>query len=236
MKRIGSVVARVRNELESKVASGISTLDLDLYAEEMFKKLGARSAPRQTYNFPGSTCISVNDEAAHGIPSTRILKDGDIVNLDISASKDGFFADSGTSVIVGKGHKELEALLDCSKKMLRAALDSARPGVRLALLGKAMQEVAEQFDFGVIKRLSGHGIGTALHESPRHIHAYYRRSDLRILKEGMVLALESFVSLGTGEIKQLNDGWTLSTVDRKPAAQYEHTIVITKDKPFIFTK
>jgi len=236
LKKIGKIVAIIRDELKSKATPGITTKELDEIAGDLFKEYGAISAPKQSYDFPGYTCISVNDEVAHGIPGDRVLKDGDLVNVDVSGSLDGFFADTGISFIVGNGNPELQQLIEVTEKVFEKGLQKAKAGSKQNQIGKAVYNEARKNGFQVIMNLTGHGIGRALHEQPDHILNYYDPSDSALLKEGMVIAFEPFVSTGADMIVESGDGWTFKTPDGSLVAQIEHTIVITKNEPIILTK
>ncbi|KQL56451.1 MULTISPECIES: type I methionyl aminopeptidase [Bacillaceae] len=234
LKEIGRIVASIRDELVRQSIPGISTKELDGLAGTYFEKEGAVSAPKSEYQFPGYTCISVNDEAAHGIPSKRVLREGDLVNIDVSGSKNGYFADTGISFVVGKGNKQLEKLCSVAKQAFEEGLKKAVPGSKKSRLGKIVNQTAQANGFTVIKNLTGHGIGRAIHESPDHIYNYNDTLDDELLKEGMVIAFEPFISTSEEEVFQKNDGWTFATKNSY-VAQYEHTIILTKTGPIITT-
>ncbi|MGI6160471.1 MAG: type I methionyl aminopeptidase [Christensenellales bacterium] len=235
MRTAGQAVAQVKQDMKAALRPGISTKQLDDIAGASFKRLRALSAPISVYDFPGQTCICVNEQAAHGVPGPRVIEYGDIVNLDVSADIEGWFSDTGESVVVGENEKH-EKLAKCAKDMLYAGIELVKPGARLMDIGFAMQRVAEKAGNSVIKRLTGHGIGRTLHDEPRHIFSYGRVTDRRRLAEGMVISLESFVTTGSGRIMLGEDGWTMSTVDGEPAAQFEHTLVVTSSGPLILTE
>ena len=216
------------------VSPGVTTGELDAVGREVFRKHGARSAPRVTYRFPGSTCISVNDEAAHGIPSLkRQLRDGDLVNLDVSAELDGFFSDTGVSVAVGTVSRVASRLLDATRLAQRDAMDAAQPGARLRDLGRAVQKRARRHGFRVISNLNGHGIGRGLHESPSVPSV--DDGQRTVLHEGLVIAVEPFLSVSADHVIDDDDGWTLRTADGSLVAQFEHSMVVTKDGPLVLT-
>jgi methionyl aminopeptidase len=205
------------------VAPGVSTGELDAIARDVFREHGARSAPRLTYGFPGSTCISVNDEAAHGIPSTtRHLRAGDLVNLDVSAELDGYFSDTGVSVAIGDVSEAAFRLLEATRHTQLVAMDSARPGRRLQDIGRAVQSSARARGFRVIRNLCGHGIGHGLHEWPSV--PSIDDGQQTMLSEGLVLAVEPFLSPSAEYVTEDADGWTLRTADGGPVAQFEHTM------------
>jgi methionyl aminopeptidase len=232
--RAGRVVAEAREAMIEGVEPGVTTGELDAVGREVFRRHGARSAPRVTYGFPGSTCISVNDEAAHGIPSiTRQLRRGDLVNLDVSAELDGYFSDTGISVAVGEVASIATRLLEATRLAQQDAMEAAQPGARLRDIGRAVQRRARRHGFRVIKNLNGHGIGRGLHESPAvpSIDGGQRMP----LHEGLVLAIEPFLSVSSDHVVDDEDGWTLRTSDRSLVAQFEHSIVVTRGGPLVLT-
>ena len=233
---IGRVVSLTRQEMIQAVRPGISTSDLDILGEKILSSFGARSAPRYEYDFPGATCISVNDEAAHGIPGKRVLQSGDIVNIDVSAELNGYFADTGATVVVDGAGSFQSRLCNCSQKALEQGIAQAKSRSRLNRIGRAIQNEVEKNGFTVIKNLTGHGIGRRLHEKPDYIPDYYDKWDKRLLKAGMVLAIESFVSSGADHIIEDKNGWTYKTPDRSLVAQFEHTVIVTEQSPIILTK
>ncbi|MFP3887231.1 type I methionyl aminopeptidase [Priestia filamentosa] len=234
LKEIGKICGSIRDELVRCAEPGMTTKELDEIAGEMFKKAGAQSAPKGEYDFPGYTCISINEEVAHGIPGDQTIQEGDLVNVDVSGSKNGYFADTGISIVVGKGEIILQKICDVAKEAFDAGLKKAKPGSRKSVLGKAAHNVAKRHGLTVIKNLTGHGIGRSIHEEPEHIFNYYSHEDDEILKDGMVIAFEPFISTFEEEVFQSEDGWTLLT-DESFVAQYEHTIILTKEGPIITT-
>lgn len=234
LKEIGKICGSIRDELVQCTKPGITTKELDDIAGDCFEKAGAQSAPKGEYDFPGYTCISVNEEVAHGIPGKRIIQEGDLVNIDVSGSKDGYFADTGISFVVGMGEPILQKVCDVVKEAFNAGLEKAKPGSKKSALGKAVHNVAKQHGLTVIKNLTGHGVGRSIHEAPEHIFNYYARWDDEILKDGMVIAFEPFISSNEEEVYQAEDGWTFLT-DESSVAQYEHTIILTKEGPIITT-
>lgn len=235
LKRIGSIVAEAREAMIKAVRAGVTTKELDRIGGEILAKYGARSAPNITYDFPGHTCISVNHIVAHGIPDDTVLQNGDIINIDVSAELDGYFADTGASIVVGEGEPEKQSLCECAEESLYKALDAAEAGSKLSQIGRIVHQEARKKGFTVIKNLTGHGIGKSLHEEPAYILNYYDKKDRRLLTEGLVLAVETFISTGTEYVDDGRDGWAIITPDKSYVAQYEHTIVITKGKPIILT-
>ena len=234
LRRAGRVVAEAREAMAKAVAPGVSTGELDALAREVLRRHGARSAPIVTYRFPGATCISVNDEAAHGIPSfTRQLRAGDLVNLDVSIELDGYFSDTGVSVPVGEVTPIARRLLDTTRLAQADAMAVAQPGSRLRDIARAVQRRARHHGFRVISNLYGHGIGRGLHEAPS-VPSVDQGQSL-VLREGLVLAIEPFLSPTADEVVQGDDGWTLRTSDGSLVAQFEHSIVVTHDGPIVLT-
>ncbi|PFO08516.1 type I methionyl aminopeptidase [Bacillus sp. AFS076308] len=235
LKEIGRIVASIRDELVKRAVPGVTTKELDDLAGELFEKEGAISAPKGEYDFPGYTCISVNEEVAHGIPGERVIQEGDLVNIDVSGSKNGYFADTGISIVVGKGEEILSKICDVAKEAFEAGLKKVKPGARITGIGKVVHQVARQHGLTVVMNLTGHGIGRTIHEEPEYIYNYNETSDHGLLKEGMVIAFEPFISTHDEEVFQLDDGWTFVT-EQSFVAQYEHTLIVTKDGPVILTK
>ncbi len=234
LQRAGHVVAVVRDAMLAAVQPGVTTGELDAIGRDIFRRYGARSAPRVTYNFPGSTCISVNSEAAHGIPSlTRALHEGDLVNIDVSAELDGYWSDTGASTPVGTTSALAVRLLDATRLAQSDAMDAARAGNRLRDIGRAVQSRARRHGFCVIENLYGHGIGRALHEEPS-VPSVDDRQQMR-LWEGLVLAVEPFLSVSAHYVIDDADGWTLRTDDDSLVAQFEHTMVVTSGQPVVLT-
>jgi methionyl aminopeptidase len=235
LKEIGKIVASIRDEMVKKTIPGITTKELDEMAESLFKQAGAISAPKGEYDFPGFTCISVNEEVAHGIPGNRVIQEGDIVNIDVSGSKNGYFADTGISFVVGEGEEILTRICQVAKEAFEEGLKKIKPGSKKSGIGKAVIQTARKHGLTVIKNLTGHGIGRSIHEAPDHIYNYHEPWDDELLKTGMVIAFEPFISTGEEEVVQLNDGWTYVT-EKSFVAQMEHTIIITRDGPVIITQ
>jgi len=235
LREIGRICGAIRDELVQSTKPGMTTKEIDDIAKVLFEKAGAQSAPKGEYDFPGYTCISVNEEVAHGIPGERIIQEGDLVNIDVSGSKNGYFADTGISFVVGKGDIILQKICDLAKEAFDAGLEKAKPGAKTSVLGKAVHKVAKRHGLTVIKNLTGHGVGRAIHEAPDYIFNYFSRWDDEILKEGMVISFEPFISTLEEEVFQTeDDDWTFLT-DESFVAQYEHTIIVTKEGPIITT-
>ncbi|MEZ0392150.1 MAG: type I methionyl aminopeptidase [Pseudobdellovibrionaceae bacterium] len=235
LRKVGRVVARCLQHMQSKLEPGMTTGELDVIGGLFLAAHGARSAPRLTYHFPGHTCISVNEEAAHGIPGSRVLKAGDLVNIDVSAELEGYFADTGGSSIIPPESKLHQQICAVAKKALESAMSVARAGAKMNRIGYAIETEALRQGFTVIENLGSHGVGRALHEEPEFIAGYYDKHDKRILKENQVITIEPFISSGAHEVFENGDGWTLVTNPGIFTAQYEHTLVITKGQPLIMT-
>ena len=235
LKRIGQLVAAIRDELKEQAKPGVTTKQLDEIAGKRFEENGAISGPKGEYDFPGYTCISVNDEVAHGIPGERVLKEGDLVNVDVSGSLDGYYADTGISFVVGKGDPKLTELCECAERAFYKGLEKIKAGTKQNQIGKAVMKEAERSGYTVIMNLTGHGVGRALHEKPDYILNYHEPWDNDLLKDGMVIAFEPFISMGAEEVMEMEDGWTFKTPDGSLVAQVEHTVVVTKGKPIILT-
>lgn len=235
LKEIGRICALVRDEMAKAVKPGITTLELDLIAKRLFEENGAESAPMGEYDFPGYTCISVNDVVAHGIPSDYVLKEGDKVNIDVSASKNGFFADTGLTLNIPPTGEKNKLLLETAKKALYKSIEKAMPGTMTNNLGRAVYNEAQSHGFTVIKNLTGHGVGKTLHDHPENIFNYNERRGASLVKEGHVLAIETFISEKDDYVEEYPDGWTLKTPNKNYIYQFEHTVVVTKEGPMILT-
>lgn len=234
LRRAGRVVALALEAMRKAVRPGVTTAGLDAIAAAVMKEHRARSAPIVTYKFPGYTCISINEEAAHGIPGARVVQDGDLVNLDVSLELDGYFADAAITVPVGAISPRRRKLLQYTETALQNGLTAARAGQRINAIGRAIEQTARKGGFAIIRQLPGHGVGHALHEEPTVPGFYSPQASTRLVP-GMVITIEPFLSAGAWQIEQRDDGWTLVTIDGSDSAQVEHTIVITKDRPIILT-
>ena len=235
LRRIGSIVARVLAEMLSAARPGMTTLELDAIGDRLLERCGARSAPRITYDFPGATCISVNEQAAHGIPGHRVLRDGDVVNVDVSAELDGYFADTGGTTVLPPSTATKVRLCHAARTALNNALSVVRAGRPLNGIGVAIEHTAKLYGFRVIKNLGSHGVGRALHEEPKHIAGYDDPSDRRVLEEGMVITIEPFMSTKSRLVTEAGDGWTLVGAKGNLSAQFEHTLIVTRDAPIVVT-
>lgn len=237
MKRVSDAVALTLKEMRNYVKIGMSTKQLDDYGAGLLSSFGAKSAPHLTYGFPGSVCISVNNEFCHGIPTeNRILQEGDLINIDVSAELDGFWSDNGGSFVLGEDIHQHQKLIDASKQILQKAINTIKGGVKISDVGQLMETEAKKRGFMVIKNLGGHGIGRGLHEQPDELMNYKNRFDQRRFKKNSVVAIETFISTTSSYAIELDDGWTMAGDKGGYMAQHEHTIIITGDKPIILTE
>jgi len=235
LRRVGAIVAEAREAMLAAAQPGVSTGELDAIGREVLRRHGARSAPRLAYGFPGSCCIGINDRVAHGIPSsTAVLRSGDLVNVDVSAELDGYWSDTGASVAVGEVAPAHRRLLDATLAAQRDAMGVARAGRPLRHIGRAVERRARAAGFAVIPELAGHGVGRGIHEPPMVWNVELTRERTR-LHEGLVLAIEPFLTPGTPAVVEDADGWTLRTIDGSVAAQFEHSIVVTAGEPIVLT-
>ena len=235
LRRVGKVVAAVLQEMLDSIEPGMTTAELDDIGSRLLDRHGARSAPRVTYNFPGATCISVNEEAAHGIPGQRVIQPGDVVNVDVSAELYGYFADTGGTRVVPPSTPAKDLLCRATRRALREAIGEIRAGNKLNRIGKAIERVAKTHRLKVIKNLAGHGVGRSLHEDPESILGYFEPRDSRVLHEGMVIAVEPFLSTKSTRVTEAADGWTLVGANGNLSAQYEHTLIVTRSEPIVVT-
>ena len=236
LQRISEAVGSTLKQMRDYAQPGMTTQEVDDYGGSILAAFGAKSAPRLTYGFPGWTCISVNQEVAHGVPSAhKVLQSGDLVNIDVSAELNGYWADNGGSFVLGTDIHQHQPLVDASRRILRTALSRIRGGVRIADIGGLIEAEARKAGYKVIKNLVGHGIGRSLHEEPREIPCFYDRYNLKRFKKNSVVAVETFISTRATIAHSLGDGWTLTTKDGSFVAQHEHTIVITDGQPLILT-
>jgi methionyl aminopeptidase len=234
LRRAGAIVRRVLEAMKQQVRAGITTGELDAIGAAVIEENGARSAPATVYNFPGANCISLNEEAVHGVPGKRVLEPGDLLKLDVTIEKDGFMADAAETVAVGLVTPEAQRLIACARRAFDKAMLVARAGFRVSEIGRAVEREVRRDGFSVIRELGGHGIGRTIHEQPR-VPNYPDPEARQILTEGLVIAVEPIIAAGSGRAILAEDGWTMKTADRRPAAHYEHTIVITKGAPLLLT-
>jgi methionyl aminopeptidase len=234
LKAVGAVVYHVLDAMKQGVRPGVTTAELDAIGDKLMREEGAQSAPALVYQFPGSSCISLNDEAVHGIPRERKLEEGDIVKLDVTVEKNGYMADAALTVPVGEISPEKQRLIACAERAFGKAMLVARAGFRVFEIGRAVEREVRREGFSVIRDLGGHGIGRTIHEAPR-VPNYPDPQASQVLTEGMVITVEPIIAAGTGRAILADDGWTVRTADHKPSAHYEHTLVITKGAPILLT-
>lgn len=233
---IGRIVAEIRDAMLASVEPGMTTAELDEIGGQMLLRLGATSAPMSCYDFPGFTCISVNEEAAHGVPGVRVIGAGDIVNVDVSAERDGYFADTGGTTVVAPVAEVNASLCGAAELALERALAEVRAGARINRIGKAVERVAKSHRLKVIENLAGHGLGRSLHEAPESIVGFYDHKDRRRLAYGQVIAVEPFLSTQSTFVSETDDGWTLVGDPDSRSAQFEHTVIVTDGAPIIATQ
>lgn len=237
MKEVSEVVGSTLKLMREYAKIGMSTKELDEYGGEILKSYGANSAPYETYNFPGYACISVNEEVAHGIPSeNKILKEGDLINIDVSAELNGFWSDNGGSFVLGKDIHNHQPLVDASKNILKKAITNIRGGVKIAFIGQIIEVEAKKSGYNVIKNLAGHGVGRSLHEEPENILNYRVRTNRERFRKNTTVAIETFISTKSTIAVELNDGWTLIGNKGGYVTQHEHTILVTDQNPIILTE
>ncbi|KKB79745.1 methionine aminopeptidase [Devosia soli] len=237
LKAIGRICAVAREAMAAAMRPGMTTLELDEIGAKILAEHGAVSAPILTYDFPGTTCISVNEEIAHGIPGDRVLHEGDLVNIDVSAELDGVFADCGASYVLGKGDPRLDVLCRDGKKAMWAGINAVKAGAGFADIGHAIGKVAKKGRYTLIRNLASHGVGDSLHDEPGEIPTWPDRSERRRISNGLVFTIEPFLSMG-GQMaaqKSDDDEWTLIAEPMAPCVQYEHTIVATPRGALVVT-
>lgn len=235
LKRIGRIVADALEAMGRAIEPGMTTLELDGVGRRFLEAAGARPAPETVYGFPGATCISVNEEIAHGIPGERRIGPGDLVNIDVSAEKDGYFADTGASFAVPPVTRAVERLCKDGRRAMWSGLRQVGAGKPLAGIGQAVGSFAKKNGYTLVRNLASHGVGRSLHEEPTEIATWPNTSERRIMAEGLVLTVEPFLSLGADFAEDGDDPWTLYSRPRALTVQYEHTVVATRNGPLILT-
>ncbi len=242
LRAVGHICAETLREMMHAARPGLSTRELDQMGRDLLDRAGARSAPEVAYRYPGATCISVSPVIAHGIPGDYVLQSGDLIHIDVSAERDGYFGDTGASLMVSDARNadrpaaEFKRLLEATRAALSSALKAVRSGRPLNGIGRAIQQEARRRGYNVIYELTGHGIGRSLHEDPGEIWNFYNPRDHRTLKDGQVLAIEPFLTTGQGRIFQESDGWSLRMAGDALGAQFEHTVIVTRGEPIILTQ
>ena len=236
LKRVGRIVSQVLQQMLAAAEPGMTTRELDALGAALLERHGARSAPRLTYDFPGATCISINEEAAHGIPGDRVIRAGDVLNVDVSAELGGYWADTGGTAVVPPNNPQKTRLCHATRTALEQAMKQARAGRPISGIGAAIERTAKSYGFKVIENLGSHGVGRALHEAPEHIPGYFDPADKRLLQDGMVITIEPFLSTKSRIVNEAADGWTLIGAAGNLSAQYEHTMIITRGEPIVVTR
>ncbi|MDP2927511.1 MAG: type I methionyl aminopeptidase [Candidatus Omnitrophota bacterium] len=235
LKRSGVILASVMQKLQASLRPGMTTLDIDLLSAELIRKEKALAAFKGYKGFPGSACVSVNEEIVHGVPGPRVILEGDIVSIDLGVNYEGFFSDMAVTLPVGKVETDRLKLIAVAKQSLDIGIKQAQVGNYLTDISHSIQSFVEAQGFSVVRQFVGHGIGTALHEEPE-IPNFGRPGLGPLLKSGMVLAIEPMINLGSWECKIIENGWTAVTADGAPSAHFEHTVAVTNKGPVILTK
>ncbi len=234
LRAVGVIVRQVLAAMSENVRPGVTTAELDAVGARVMREHGAQSAPALVYKFPGANCISVNEEAVHGIPGKRPLREGDLLKLDVTLEKDGFMADAAVTVPVGEISDEKRRLMQCAERAFAKAMLVARAGFRVWEIGRVIEREVRRSGFSVIRELTGHGIGRTIHEPPR-VPNFPDAEANQVLREGLVITVEPIIASGSGRSVVAGDGWTVRTADGRPAAHYEQTLVITKGEPILLT-
>lgn len=224
----------VLDAMKAEVRPGVTTKYLDEVGGRVMRENGARSAPAMVYRFPGANCISLNDEAVHGVPGSRKLEDGDLVKLDVTLEKDGYMADAAITVPVGEVSSQATELMACAERAFEEAMLVAQAGFRILEIGKMVDREVRRSGFAVIRELGGHGIGRTIHETP-HVPNYPDPQANQVMTEGLVITVEPIISAGSGKVFTDKDGWTLRTSDGSLSAHFEHTLVVTTGAPILLT-
>lgn len=234
MKEIGRLVGLALREMQQAAQPGITTGELDQVGASFLRKHGARSAPQFTYDFPGFTCISVNEQVVHGVPGPRRLREGDVVKIDVTAELAGYIADAAVTLVLPPATQRAFDLRDCAAAAFTCALGAVRAGGELAEIGRRVEREVERRGFSVVRELGGHGVGRAVHEKPSVLN-FHSPQVRETLAEGLVLAVEPIISEKRAQVVEELDGWTLRTDNRCLAAHYEHTVVVTAGEPLVLT-
>jgi len=228
LRDIGAIVAAVLRAMLARIEAGMTTRELDDMGRAMLEREGARSAPELTYDFPGATCISVNECVAHGIPDGTVIESADLVNVDVSAEKNGFFADTGASIAMPDAGPQADRLCRDGRRALRAGMKGLQAGAPLRGIGERIERFAIRNGYTLVRDLASHGVGTALHEEPGEIPTWFDPREKRRLHDGLVFTIEPFLSTGALSVGTASDGWSLMTAPGTRTVQYEHTMVATR--------
>src|SRR6202163_2517534 len=234
LKAVVRIVRMVLNAMKAEVRAGVTTRYLDEIGARVMQENGARSAPSMVYKFPGASCISLNDEAVHGIPGERKLEEGDLVKLDVTVEKDGYMADAAITVPVGRVSSQAEQLMACAERAFHQAMLVARAGFRVFEIGKMVEREVRKSGFSVARELGGHGIGRTIHELP-HVPNYPDPEARQIMKEGLVITVEPIIFGGSARGFADTDRWTVRSRHRSRSGHFEHTLVITSGSPILLT-
>ncbi len=235
MREVGKIVAEILAILEENIKPGVRTIELDVMAERELKKRGAIASFKGYHGYPSSICVSVNDQIVHGIPGQRVIKNGDLVSLDLGVILNGFHGDAAISVVAGEGLPEVNRLIETTRGALIEGIARARAGLRLGDISAAIQQYAEKNGYSVVREYTGHGIGRKMHEEPQILN-FGREGTSTLLKEGMTLALEPMLNVGDWRTRVDEDCWTVYTADGSLSAHFEHTVAVTDGEPQILTK
>jgi methionyl aminopeptidase len=234
MRESAQLVSKTLGMLAAEIKPGISPLKLDTLAEEFIRDHEAIPGFKGLYGFPNTLCTSLNQQIVHGIPNDQPLEDGDIISVDCGALKNGFYGDQAYTFMVGEVEEEIRQLIQITKECLIKGIEQAKAGNRIGDIGFAVQQHAENHGYGVVRELVGHGLGRKMHEAPE-VPNFGKRGKGPKLRNGMVLAIEPMINLGTKNVRQMNDGWTIVTADARPSAHFEHDIAIVNGEPEILT-
>jgi len=237
MHQANRIVAGVLSLLQQKMRPGLSTMQMDKWAEEYCRSHGAEPAFKGYRGFPGSLCVSINEQVVHGIPSTRVkVREGDIISVDFGTRYKGFYGDSAVTIPVGRIDKEDQTLLDVTREALERGIKQVQVGNRITDISRAVQEHAEKYGFSIVRQFVGHGIGSSLHEGPEVPNYVQKHHASPRILEGMVVAIEPMVNAGTHKVKILKDGWTVITADRRLSAHFEHSVAATSRGPLVLSR
>ncbi len=234
MRHAGRVAAMTLDMVADTIEAGMTTADLDRLVEDFIRSHGAIPGFKGYQGYPASACVSIDDEVVHGIPGKRVIREGEIVSVDVGTIVDKYFGDHARTYAIGEISKEKQQLMDVTEKSLLAAIDKARKGNKLGQISATVQKIAEAKGYGVVRQLCGHGIGRRMHEEPQ-VPNYGSPQEGPVLEVGMVLAIEPMINIGTYNVKTMPDGWTIVTADGTPSAHFEHTVAITENGPEILT-